>query len=282
MRRDFALGLRYLVVLTLPASVLFAVLAQPMLGVLTIGKFSVHSAQVTGDTLQLFAISLVGFSVYLYTLRAFYALADTRTPFLLNLGENALNIVLAIALWGPLGIQGLALAWSISYFVAAAASLVVLHRRIGRGIGAGIARRDRARRRSGRSCSRSVAVALAAAIGDEHGPPGARRHGRGGRGRRRSAYLLVLAVTRSEELARDRGDGAPARQRGRRRVTMRRAGRSKPDQSAPNGAEGGTMPVRIVTDSACDFPTPCAKSSASRWSRSRSASASASTSTARS
>jgi len=39
---------------------------------------------VTADTLQAFAISLVPFSVYLYVMRAFYALQDTRTPFVLN------------------------------------------------------------------------------------------------------------------------------------------------------------------------------------------------------
>src|SRR5262249_6628803 len=198
LRRDFALGLRYLIVLTLPASVLFAVLAQPMIGVLTIGKFTVHSAQVTGDTLQLFAISLVAFSLYLYTLRAFYAMADTRTPFLLNLGENALNIVLAVALWGPLGIQGLALAWSISYFVAAAASFVVLRRRVGAGMGAGaVAAATRAA--LGSLLPAFVAIVLAAAIGDEP----ARRSlaativatTAGG-----LAYVLVLAATRSEEL----------------------------------------------------------------------------------
>ena len=136
--------------------------------------------------------------MYLYTLRAFYAMADTRTPFLLNLGENALNIVLAIALWGPLGVQGLALAWSISYFVAAAASLVVLRRRVGSGVAAGTMGAT-ARAALGSVVLAIVAVALAAAIGDET----ARRAlaatavaaMAGGLG-----YVLVLAVTRSEEL----------------------------------------------------------------------------------
>ncbi|MDP9336067.1 MAG: murein biosynthesis integral membrane protein MurJ, partial [Actinomycetota bacterium] len=115
MRREFGLGLRYIVVLVLPASVLFAVLAQPMLGVIVRHQFTAHDAVVTADTLQAFALSLVPFSVYLYAMRAFYALQDTRTPFVLNALENGMNVVLAIVLFPHLGVQGLALAWSGAY-----------------------------------------------------------------------------------------------------------------------------------------------------------------------
>jgi putative peptidoglycan lipid II flippase len=132
LRREFGLGLRYIVVLVLPASVLFTVLAQPMLGIIVRHQFTTHDAVVTADTLQAFAISLVPFSVYLYVMRAFYALRDTRTPFLLNAFENALNVVLAIALFSRFGVQGLALAWTGAYLLAAVVALAVLRRRIGR------------------------------------------------------------------------------------------------------------------------------------------------------
>ena len=99
-------GLRYIVVLVLPASVLFVVLAQPMLAVIVRHQFTAHDAVVTADTLQAFAISLVPFSVYLYVMRAFYALQDTRTPFLLNAFENGLNIVLAARAVPPLRCPG--------------------------------------------------------------------------------------------------------------------------------------------------------------------------------
>ena len=79
-----------------------------------------------------FAIGLLAFSLYLFLLRGFYALQDTRTPFLLNLGENGVNVVLAFALVGTFGVQGLAFAYSAAYIVAAAATFVVLRRRVGR------------------------------------------------------------------------------------------------------------------------------------------------------
>ncbi len=158
MRREFGLGLRFIIVLVLPASILFVVLAQPMLAVIVRHQFTALDAVVTADTLQAFAISLVPFSVYLYVMRAFYALQDTRTPFLLNAFENGLNVVLAVALFPHFGVQGLALAWSAAYFVAAAVALLVLRRRIG-GVPDAIAARSAAR-----ACVAALALGLVAAL----------------------------------------------------------------------------------------------------------------------
>jgi hypothetical protein len=56
---------------------------------------------------------------------------DTRTAFRIYLVQNAINIVLAVVLVGPLGVEGLALAFSISYTAGAAIALVVVSRREG-------------------------------------------------------------------------------------------------------------------------------------------------------
>ena len=164
LRHEFGVGLRYIVVLVLPASVLFVVLAQPMLAVIVRHQFTVRDAMITADTLQAFAISLVPFSIYLYVMRAFYALKDTRTPFLLNAFENGLNVVLALALFPHFGVQGLALAWSGAYFVAAAAALLVLRRRIG-GVPDATAARSALRAGIAALALGVVAAAVASAIG---------------------------------------------------------------------------------------------------------------------
>ncbi len=198
LRRDFALGLRYLVVLTLPASVLFAGLAQPVVGVLGIGKFGVHGAHVTGDTLQLFALSLLPFSTYLYTLRAFFALHDTRTPFFWNLFENVANIALALALFPTFGVQGLAMAWSIAYCLAAAGTLVALRHRIGSFADVTV-RGAVSRAVIGSAALAIVALPLAGAIGSataQRAVVASVVAGGAGVG----VYLLVLAALRSEEL----------------------------------------------------------------------------------
>ncbi len=74
---------------------------------------------------------MVGFSCYLYVLRGFYALKDTRTPFLVNLFENAITVVLGLWLIRRYGVQGMAWAWSIGYLVSAVIAFALLRRRIG-------------------------------------------------------------------------------------------------------------------------------------------------------
>jgi putative peptidoglycan lipid II flippase len=199
LRRELGLGLRYIVVLVLPASILFAVLAQPMLAVIVRREFSAHDAMVTADTLQAFALSLVPFSVYLYAMRAFYALQDTRTPFFLNAFENGLNIVLALVLFSPLGVQGLALAWTGAYVVAAVAALAMLRRRIGE-VPDRTAVRSMLRAGVAGVALAIVAAPIAGAIG--HSSPGealvatvvAAAAGS-------AAYLLGLVLMRSDELS---------------------------------------------------------------------------------
>jgi putative peptidoglycan lipid II flippase len=83
---------------------------------------------MVADTLVAFAVGLLPFSVYLFAMRAFYARQNTFTPFWLNCVENGVNIALAIPLYAWLGIPGLALAFSLAYFVAAGLTLGVLRR----------------------------------------------------------------------------------------------------------------------------------------------------------
>jgi putative peptidoglycan lipid II flippase len=160
----FRIGLRYLLLLMVPAAMLFIALAQPMLGVLVRGGFRPHDAAVTAGTLQALSVGLVAFSVYLYALRAFYALHDTFTPFWINAIENGINVMLAVALFPSLGVQGLALAWSGAYTVAAVVAMVVLRTRVphpvDRAVGVSAARAV-----TGTAALAIVAGLLAAAIG---------------------------------------------------------------------------------------------------------------------
>jgi putative peptidoglycan lipid II flippase len=131
-RRRFSLGVRLMAALILPASVGYVLLARPLVRLLLErANFTAANAELTSDVLAAFAVGLLGFSVYLFALRGFYAMRDTRTPFLLNLGENVLQIALAFALVGPLDVRGLALAFAASYSASAVAALVLLGRRVG-------------------------------------------------------------------------------------------------------------------------------------------------------
>jgi putative peptidoglycan lipid II flippase len=132
-RDRLSYGIRMMTLVVLPSSVGMFVLARPLIvGLLGHGSFSGDAGLLTADVLANFAVGLVGFSLYLFLLRGFYALQDTRTPFLLNLIENGLNVVLAFALVSRFGVQGLAFSYSVAYLVAALVAFVALRRRVGR------------------------------------------------------------------------------------------------------------------------------------------------------
>jgi putative peptidoglycan lipid II flippase len=120
-------GIRLIALLTFPAAVGMFVLRRPLIGLgLQHGNFDAADALVTSRALAGFALGLVGFSIYLFVLRAFYAHGDARTPFVINLFENIINIALAVALVGRFGVLGLGAAFAIAYVVSAVWSLQVL------------------------------------------------------------------------------------------------------------------------------------------------------------
>ena len=198
LARKFRLGLRYIVLLMLPAAVLFIALAQPMVGVLVRGGFHAHDAAVTADTLQAFSIGLIPFSVYLYALRGFYALHDTRTPFVINAVENTVNVGLALALFPSLGVQGLALAWTGAYSVAAILALVMLRRRVPQPVDRGV-RASVVRACLAGAVLAMVAGPLAAAIGRSSANRALFATAAAGLAGG-AAYVLVLLALRTPEL----------------------------------------------------------------------------------
>lgn len=120
-------GVTLTALFTIPASFGLFVLSKPIVGlVLQHGNFSPLATHNTARALTGLALGLTGFSVYLFVLRGFYAQHNTRTPFLINLGENAINIVLAIVLVDRFDVLGLGLSFSIAYIVSAVIALVVL------------------------------------------------------------------------------------------------------------------------------------------------------------
>ena len=122
-----SLGIRMVALLTMPAGLGLFVLRRSIIGgILQHGRLTPLQALNTSRALAGFAIGLVGFSVYLFVLRGFYAHQDARTPFMINLLENGLNIVLAWILVGRYGVLGLGLSFGVAYLVSAALALLVL------------------------------------------------------------------------------------------------------------------------------------------------------------
>jgi len=121
------LGIRLVGLLTFPAAFAFLVLARPIIGLLLQhGEFDAVATDTTARALAGLALGLVGYSIYLFALRGFYAHQDTRTPFVINCFQNVLNIILAFALSPAFDVLGLGIAFSVSYVIAAIAALYVL------------------------------------------------------------------------------------------------------------------------------------------------------------
>jgi putative peptidoglycan lipid II flippase len=134
-RERFGQGLRLVWVGVVPATVILVLGAHLIVtGLLSRGAFSGLAVDGTGDVLATMALGLPGFSAYLYALRGFYAIGDTRTPFLVNVFENALQVTLTVVLVPNASTPALALgiAYAVAYSVAGVLALVLLHRRIGR------------------------------------------------------------------------------------------------------------------------------------------------------
>jgi len=139
-RASLARGLRLTAVVLLPASVGYLALAGPIVRLLLAhGVIGSGSVLLLTRVLTMFVIGLLPFSTFQLCLRAFYALQNTRTTFLVNIVAVAVNVVLDLALYfalpTPWKVPGLALGSSIAYGVGAVLLLRRLSAKIG-GIGA--------------------------------------------------------------------------------------------------------------------------------------------------
>jgi len=126
-RHRMAFGLRSILVIIIPSAVGMIILAHPLIDlILAHGAETPAQASTTAATLSMFCLGLPGFCTFLYMVRVLQAMQDTRTAFRIYLVQNALNIVLGVALVGSLGVRGLALSVAVSYSVAAIIALSVV------------------------------------------------------------------------------------------------------------------------------------------------------------
>lgn len=140
-RERLSTGVRSTFLLILPAAVGYFVLAHPVVRLLLQhGVATARSTEAVASVLRIFVIGLVPFSLFQLFLRAFYALQDTRTPFLINVGAVALNTAFNLAVFHSLKVDGLAAGLVIAYSVGAVVQWRALSRRIGGVDGARVAR----------------------------------------------------------------------------------------------------------------------------------------------
>lgn len=131
-RRRMSYGLRGMLAIIIPATVGMLILAHVLSDLIFAhGTSTTASAGTIGSTLAMFSLGLPGFCVFLYMTRVLQSMQDTRTAFYLYVVENVINVVVGVALIGPLGVRGLALSLSIAYSVTAVLAVRVIRGRLG-------------------------------------------------------------------------------------------------------------------------------------------------------
>ena len=136
-----SVGIRATFLLVLPAAIGYFVLSNDIIELLLErGIFSAASTELVARVLRFFVIGLLPFSLFQLFLRAFYALQDTRTPFLINCAAVGVNIALNIPLFALFGVEGLAAGHAAAYTFGAVLQVVVLRGRVGAMGGRALAR----------------------------------------------------------------------------------------------------------------------------------------------
>lgn len=132
-RLTLTASLHQILFLALPASVLLLVLRIPLVRLVYGAKeFPWSATLLTGKTVAVLSLSIFAQSAIHLMTRAFYALHNTKTPFILALIAVAVNIGLAVTgifILGS-GVVGLALAITIATILQALMLFLVLRRRI--------------------------------------------------------------------------------------------------------------------------------------------------------
>jgi putative peptidoglycan lipid II flippase len=126
-------SLRYILFLTIPASVGLILLREPLVSVLLErGEFTSASSDITSSALLFYSIGLFAHASVEILSRGFYALRDTRTPVALALLAMVVNIGFSLLLRGPMEHDGLALAMSLAAAAEASLLFLLLRGRLGR------------------------------------------------------------------------------------------------------------------------------------------------------
>jgi putative peptidoglycan lipid II flippase len=138
MRSTLAATLRAVLYLAVPAAGGLIVLRTPLVqAVFERGAFTAESTQMVAWALALFALGLPAHALVEITVRAFYALHDTKTPVAVGVGAVSLNVALSLVFlllfaalgWMPHG--GLALSNSLATSAEVVVLMLILRRRMG-------------------------------------------------------------------------------------------------------------------------------------------------------
>lgn len=145
LRRQFSLGLRSILFLTIPSAVLIAVLAVPITALLfQRGKWTFEDTQATAAAVICYSLAIFAVSGQQIVNRGFYSMQNTVTPSIAGAAASVFFVLLNLALVGVPGTKGvlpfgeqvrhsnsLAISYSIAMILYLGALLVLFRRAVG-------------------------------------------------------------------------------------------------------------------------------------------------------
>jgi putative peptidoglycan lipid II flippase len=133
---DLSRGARTIAAVLAPIAVAYVVLAAPItVALFQRGAFLPEHAQAMAPVLVVAGLALIPYSLSQLSVFAFYALPDTRTPALVNIGVVALRVAVQVGLFviltASLAVAAVFIGYAVSFLAAGVIMAWLLRRRLG-------------------------------------------------------------------------------------------------------------------------------------------------------
>lgn len=133
----FAKGMKTTGVLILPMAAMLIALSEPLIKLYRAGAFTAQDVPVVAEILAWWGGALFFFATYMYVLKTFYSLQDTKTPMVVNavltVGQVGLYATLSVGIggWAGLGLRGIPITDMIFFAVSLVTLSIILRTKIG-------------------------------------------------------------------------------------------------------------------------------------------------------
>lgn len=130
LQKTMTYSMNLILLMVLPTMTGLGILSYPVIKVLFFrGAFTETNVLMTSSASIFYAIGLIGAGVSLFVDKVYFALNDSKTPMKVGMMAVGVNIILNLALVGPMKHNGLALATSVAATFAATVKFVGLRKK---------------------------------------------------------------------------------------------------------------------------------------------------------
>jgi len=136
-KATFSKGFRATGVIIIPLAAMLIALASPLITLYVFGRFTTSDVPLVSEVLTWWAVGLFFFAGYMYVLKTFYSMQDTKTPMYTNIVATGLQVSMyalltsGVAGWAGFGLKGIPIADAVFFAVHLTVLALILRKRIG-------------------------------------------------------------------------------------------------------------------------------------------------------